>query len=83
MGKKNQAVCIFHLFSAYVPYFEKIKGSLWDHFAVCVSVYLPTTAAWEWISKNVPAAMNTHTTKEELFDAVFSVQYVSYQILSM
>jgi hypothetical protein len=28
-------------FSAYVPYFEKIKGGLWDHLAACVSVYPP------------------------------------------
>jgi hypothetical protein len=48
-----------------------------------VSAYPPTTAAREWISKNVPEATNTHTTKEELLDTVFSTQYVSYETLKM
>jgi hypothetical protein len=27
----------------YFPYFEKIKVSFWDHYAVCVSRYRPAT----------------------------------------
>jgi hypothetical protein len=32
----NRFTAMFY-FLAYFPYFEKIKGGLWDHLAVCVS----------------------------------------------
>jgi hypothetical protein len=35
------------------------------------------------LGKHVPAATNTRTTIEELLEAVFSMQYVPYQILGM
>jgi hypothetical protein len=42
-----------------------------------------TAVARQRLSKQVPVAMNTHTTIEELWDAMFSTQSVSYQILNM
>jgi hypothetical protein len=35
------------------------------------------------LGKHAPAATITHTTIEELLDAVFSLRSVSYQILNM
>jgi hypothetical protein len=40
-------------------------------------------AARQQLNKNVPAAMNTHAIIEELLDTEFSVQSMSYQILSV
>jgi hypothetical protein len=39
-----------------LPYFEKIKGGLWDYLSVCIS---PHVSAAKWHSKYVPPAMNT------------------------
>jgi hypothetical protein len=38
--QQGQTVSLL-LVLAYFPYFEEIKGSLWDHIAVCLSVYAP------------------------------------------
>jgi hypothetical protein len=32
-----------------------------------------------WLGKHIPAAINTHATREELLDALFSMQSVSYK----
>jgi hypothetical protein len=36
----------------------------------------------QWLGKQVPVAMNTHATTEELLDALFSMRSVSYDILN-
>jgi hypothetical protein len=41
-------------------------------------VYLPIVVR-QWLGKNVTAAMNTHAIIEELLDASFSMQFMSYQ----
>jgi hypothetical protein len=46
-----------------------------SHQSVCVS----PTVARQRLGKNVTAATNTHATIEELLDASFSMQSVSYQ----
>jgi hypothetical protein len=38
--------------------------------------------ARQWLDKHVPAVTNTYATIEELLDAVFSMQSVSYQIIN-
>jgi hypothetical protein len=37
-----------------------------------------TEVAMPRLSEDVPVATNTHATVEDFFDAVFSVQFVSY-----
>jgi hypothetical protein len=41
-----------------------------------------TAVARQRLGKHVPATTNTHET-DELLDAVFSMRFVSYQILNM
>jgi hypothetical protein len=41
-----------------------------------------TAIARQRLGKQVPAARNTHATIKEVLDTVFSMQVVSYQILS-
>jgi hypothetical protein len=36
--------------------------------------------ARQWLGKHVPPTMNTHAATEELLDAPFSMQYMSYVI---
>jgi hypothetical protein len=70
-------VIIFNLLSLF---WKKLKGGLWYHF----SVYDPPLTSRnsgaridgvvrQRLGKDVPAAMNTHATLEELLEAVFSV----------
>jgi hypothetical protein len=77
-------------FLAYFPYFEKIKGGLWDHLAVSPQCLKAGTAEPEetvitrqQLRKNVPAEINTHTATEELLNAEFSVRSMFYQISNM
>jgi hypothetical protein len=42
---------------------------------VCLYVYV----AWQWLGKNVTAAMNTQTRIKDLLDASFSMRSMSYQ----
>jgi hypothetical protein len=67
----------FHHLLACLPYFEKIKRYLWDHLVIHLP---PTITARQQLSKNVPAAIYTHTKREELLEGVFSMWSVSYQI---
>jgi hypothetical protein len=46
-----------------------------SHQSVCLYLYV----AWQWLGKNVTAAMNTHATIEELLDPSFSMRSLSYQ----
>jgi hypothetical protein len=48
----------------------------------CLCVCVPPNVARQRLDKHVLAASNTHATTE-LFDAVFSMRSVSYQILNM
>jgi hypothetical protein len=48
------------------------------HQSVCLYVY-SFIVAEQRLGKNVTAATNTHATKEELLDALFSMRSVSYQ----
>jgi hypothetical protein len=66
---------------AYFPYFVKIKGGLWDHLAVCVSVYPhrpsqhlkariteepeETAIARKWLGKHIPATTNIQAKTEK------------------
>jgi hypothetical protein len=66
---------------AYFPYFEKIKICLWDHLAVCVSVYVsPSIVDRQRLGKHVPASVNTHTTIEDVLGASYSLPSLSYQM---
>jgi hypothetical protein len=49
-----------------------------SHQSVCLYLYPPVIAR-QWLGKNVTTAMNTHTAIEELLDASFSMQSLSYQ----
>jgi hypothetical protein len=54
---------------------------------VCEGVYEITLftmcdVARQGLGRHVPAAMNTHAVKEEMLGAVFSLRYVSYEIVS-
>jgi hypothetical protein len=48
------------------------------HQSTCLYVY-PLIVAKQRLGKHVPAATNTHSTREELLDASFSVRSMSYQ----
>jgi hypothetical protein len=86
--------CTFSTFKMYsfepISLFWKERVGLWDHVALCVSVYPPIVArqrfgknslivARQRIGRNVTAITNTHPTKEELLDASFSMWPVSHQ----
>jgi hypothetical protein len=48
------------------------------HQSVCLYMYAPIVAMQQ-LSKNGTAAINTRTTIEELLDASFSMQLMSYE----
>jgi hypothetical protein len=83
----NRVIQLFHSrslpssfpFLDYFPYFEKNKGRLWDHFAVCA---LPPNVAKQQLGTHLSMAMNTHAQLEELFDAVPFVQSASSQMVT-
>jgi hypothetical protein len=52
--------------------------------ACCLCVCLsPPIVATQRLGKHVPEAINTHATIEKLLAAVFSMRFVSYEILDM
>jgi hypothetical protein len=77
-----------YLFSAYVPYFEKIENAYEITFLTVYprlwmlgngSIKIPLSLLGrQWLGRNVNTVTNTHTT-EDLLYASFSMWPVSYQ----
>jgi hypothetical protein len=66
-------------FLTHFSYFEKIKWGLWDNL-YCLCVRVPSNIARQRLGKHIPAGTSIHAAIE-LFDPVFSMQSVTYQII--
>jgi hypothetical protein len=85
LSRKELSRLLLLLLLAYFPYVEKIKGGRWDHLAVYMSVRLcvpHNPVARQRFGKHVSATTNGHARTEELLDAMFSMRFVSYQLLN-
>jgi hypothetical protein len=86
MEKKHFPSQFFYEFLAYFPYYEKInknKTSLMRSPSCILFFVFPPIVARQGRRKIVPAATNTHAAIEELLGAVFSMRFMSFQILNM
>jgi hypothetical protein len=83
------AVCETHLLT--FEYLNQSLGNLvpepistlylyFPPVSLCVCMCNPLIVVRQRLGKNVPAATNTHATREELLDASFSMRSVSYQM---
>jgi hypothetical protein len=82
------ASLFLHLFISLISLFKK-RRLIRSPCCLCVPHYRPksgivepeeTTVAWQRLVEHVPAATNTHSTIEELLDAVLSMRFVYYML---
>jgi hypothetical protein len=74
------------LLLTYFPCFEEIRlmrSSSCQHLKAGIVEPEETDVARQRLNKHFPTETSTHATIKELLGTVFSMQFVSYQIINM